>query len=122
MAETLYSSKDELLFKWPLLVAANVGIFEPNERDIVPDVFISLGVLVTPEWQNKKNRSYLISEFGKAPEMAIGERYALGTASWVKFDISSVHPKAHPRHSCVIGILEISYPANSRGHFPLIRG
>ena len=71
MAETLYSSKDELLFKWPFMVAANVGIFEPNEPNIVPDVFISLGVQVTPEWQNKKNRSYLISEFGKAPEIAV---------------------------------------------------
>ncbi|MDM8527450.1 Uma2 family endonuclease, partial [Anaerolineales bacterium HSG24] len=56
---------------WPFMVAANVGIFEPNEPNIVPDVFISLGVQVTPEWQNKKNRSYLISEFGKAPEIAV---------------------------------------------------
>jgi Uma2 family endonuclease len=65
---SLYSSKPEETF----LAAANVGIFHTfKQPPIVPDVFVSFGVKVPDNWWEKKNRSYLIWEFGKPPEVVV---------------------------------------------------
>ena len=56
----------------PFLAAANVGLFAtPYESPIVPDVLVSLDVVPqAPIWE-KKNRSYFIWVFGKAPELVL---------------------------------------------------
>ena len=56
----------------PFLAAANVGLFAiPYESPIVPDALVSLDVVPrAPIWE-KKNRSYFIWVFGKAPELVL---------------------------------------------------
>ena len=56
----------------PFLAAANVGLFAtPYESPIVPDALVSLDVVPqAPIWE-KKNRSYFIWVFGKAPELVV---------------------------------------------------
>ena len=54
----------------PFLAAANVGLFWiPRDPAIVPDVLLSLDVTVPQDWWAM--RSYLLWEFGKAPEVVI---------------------------------------------------
>jgi hypothetical protein len=68
LVSSLYSAKPGEIF----LAESNVGIFHTlKDPPIVPDVFISLDVQVPENWWEKKNRSYLIWEFGKPPEVAI---------------------------------------------------
>jgi hypothetical protein len=68
LVSSLYSSLQEEIF----LAETNVGIFHtPKQPAIVPDVFVSFGVRVPENWWDKKNRSYLIWEFGKPPEVVI---------------------------------------------------
>ncbi|NEO87939.1 MAG: Uma2 family endonuclease [Spirulina sp. SIO3F2] len=56
----------------PFLAMADVGIFFGlYQPPIVPDVMLSLGVEVSPDWHEKKHRSYLVWEFGKVPEVVI---------------------------------------------------
>lgn len=56
----------------PFLAMADVGIFFGlHQSPIVPDVMLSLGVEVSPDWHEKKHRSYLVWEFGKVPEVVI---------------------------------------------------
>ncbi|MEM8639107.1 MAG: Uma2 family endonuclease [Cyanobacteria bacterium P01_G01_bin.54] len=56
----------------PFLVMANVGLFYGLYLPpIVPDVLLSLGVKAPEDWRQKKNRSYFVWEFGKAPEVVI---------------------------------------------------
>lgn len=56
----------------PFLVAANVGLFHKvSEQAVVPDVMVSLDVSVPQEWWKDYQRSYLIWEFGKPPELVI---------------------------------------------------
>ncbi|NEO87223.1 MAG: Uma2 family endonuclease [Spirulina sp. SIO3F2] len=56
----------------PFLAMADVGIFFGlYQPPIVPDVMVSLGVEVSPDWHEKKHRSYLVWEFGKVPEVVI---------------------------------------------------
>ena len=72
LTQSLYSCKDELPFKWPFVVAANVGIFPDfNETPIVPDVFLSLSVDIPTDWWQTRKRTYFVSNFGKVPEIAI---------------------------------------------------
>jgi Uma2 family endonuclease len=64
----LYSSAQEQTF----LAEANVGIFyKASQPAIVPDVFLSLDVEVPENWWDKQNRSYLVWQFGKPPEVVI---------------------------------------------------
>ena len=68
LVSCLYSSRQSRNF----LAAANVGIFHTiKQPPVVPDVFLSLDVTVPDNWWEKKNRSYLIWEFGKPPEVVI---------------------------------------------------
>jgi Uma2 family endonuclease len=54
------------------LADENVGLFESvHEKAIVPDVFLSLDVQRAEDWWAKENRSYLIWEMGKPPEIVI---------------------------------------------------
>ena len=56
----------------PFVAAANVGIYRAMRVPvIVPDTFLSLGVAVAETFWEKKNRAYLLWEFGKAPEVVI---------------------------------------------------
>ncbi|UIE36804.1 Uma2 family endonuclease [Leptodesmis sichuanensis] len=69
LVEPLYSSP---VIPPPFIAAANVGIFYSiNQDGIAPDVFLSLGVQMPDNWVERHNRSYLVWEFGKVPEVAI---------------------------------------------------
>lgn len=69
LVEPLYTSAQ---FPRPFLVDSNVGIYEsPRARPIVPDMFLSLGVQVGEDWWATENRSYLLWEFGKPPEVVV---------------------------------------------------
>jgi Putative restriction endonuclease len=69
LAEPLYSSQ---VLPQPYIVAANVGIFYALYQDpIVPDAFLSLGVEMPADWSQRQNRSYLVWEFGKVPDVCL---------------------------------------------------
>lgn len=56
----------------PFLADANVGIFRSvYEPPVVPDMFLSLDVQVSPEWRAEEHRSYFLWEFGKPPEVVV---------------------------------------------------
>lgn len=73
LTEVLYSSwlppeGSTTLF----IAAANVGVFYGiGLPPLVPDVFLSLDISMPEDWRQKKNRSYLVWEFGKAPDVVI---------------------------------------------------
>jgi Uma2 family endonuclease len=68
LVSSLYSSVKDQAF----LAEANVGVFyTASQPAIVPDVFLSLNVQVPENWWDKQNRSYLVWQFGKAPEVVI---------------------------------------------------
>lgn len=80
--DNLFSEKqqrlltDSLNVSWnpgrPFLAAANVGVFNTiHEPAVVPDVFLSLDVRVHENVWEKRNRSYMIWEFGKPPDVVI---------------------------------------------------
>lgn len=67
---------DPLYSSWlpgvPFVAAANVGIFHAlNQDGIAPDTFLSLHVQMPEDWSQRQNRSYLVWEFGKVPEVCI---------------------------------------------------
>jgi Uma2 family endonuclease len=69
LTEPLYSS-------WavgrPFLATANVGLFYAvRQPPLVPDVLLSLDVLVPGDFMAKEHRSYFLWEFGKAPEAVV---------------------------------------------------
>jgi len=67
--EPLYSSSK---LTRPFLADSNIAIYSaPRAQPIVPDMFLSLGVQVADEWWEKENRSYLLWEFGKPPEVVV---------------------------------------------------
>jgi Uma2 family endonuclease len=69
LVEPLYSAA---VLPQPFIAAANVGIFgSTQEEGIAPDAFLSLGVLMPADWSQKQNRSYLVWQFGKFPDVAI---------------------------------------------------
>ncbi len=69
LVEPLYSSQ---ILPLPFLAAANVGLFyQPKTDPIVPDVFLSLGIERPGDFSQKKNRSYIVEEMGKLPEVCI---------------------------------------------------
>jgi len=51
---------------------ANVGLFpSPDEPPLVPDMMLSLDVVVGRDLSEKKNRSYFVWRFGKPPEVVV---------------------------------------------------
>lgn len=72
LADSLYASWPALGQTRSFVAAADVGLFyKVSEQAVVPDVMVSLDVTIPEEFWEKHNRSYLIWEFGKAPEIAI---------------------------------------------------
>ena len=68
LVSSLYSSLQNQTF----VAAANVGIYHIYKQPpIVPDVFLSFDVQVPENWWEKRNRCYLLWEFGKSPEVVI---------------------------------------------------
>ena len=68
LANSIYSSPPRQKF----LAAANVGLFHTlKEPAIVPDVLLSLDVTVPQDWWDKPNRSYMVWNYGKPPEVII---------------------------------------------------
>jgi len=71
LVEPLYSHASALQAP-SFLLAANVGVFYAiRQPPLVPDVFLSLDVEVPQDWREKKNRTYLVWEFGKPPDVVI---------------------------------------------------
>ena len=71
LTEPLYSNASALKTE-TFLVAANVGVFYAiKQPPLVPDVFLSLDVEVPQNWHEKQNRTYLMWEFGKPPDVVI---------------------------------------------------
>lgn len=69
LVEPLYSSSK---LSRPFLADSNVALYgTPRAQPIVPDMFLSLGVQVADDWWEKENRSYLLWEFGKPPEVVV---------------------------------------------------
>ncbi|PSB35855.1 Uma2 family endonuclease [Stenomitos frigidus] len=69
LVEPLYTSRP---IDPPFLADANVGLFYAVEQSpLVPDAFLSVGVVTPDEWSKKENRSYFFWQFGKAPDVAI---------------------------------------------------
>ena len=81
--DNIFSEKQQRLLTEPLytawdrggrafLAAANVGVFYAvSQPPLVPDVFLSLDARPAKQIWEKRNRSYLLWEFGKPPEVAI---------------------------------------------------
>ncbi|MBC6475499.1 MAG: Uma2 family endonuclease [Hormoscilla sp. GM102CHS1] len=68
LTNSIYSSPPRQKF----LAAANVGLFHTlKEPAIVPDVLLSLDVTVPQNWWDKPNRSYMVWNYGKPPEVVI---------------------------------------------------
>ncbi len=56
----------------PFAVLANVGLFSTlNSPPIVPDVMVSLDVVLRQDLTLKENNTYFMWEFGKPPDLAI---------------------------------------------------
>lgn len=72
LLEALYSSWGLFGLTRPFLADADIGIFSSvRQPPIVPDVFVSLDVEAPKDFREKKNRTYLIWEFGKPPDVVI---------------------------------------------------
>jgi Uma2 family endonuclease len=72
LTEVLYSSWLTPTGSKTFIIAANVGVFYGiGLPPLVPDVFLSLDVTMPEDWQQKKNRTYFVWEFGKAPDVVI---------------------------------------------------
>jgi Uma2 family endonuclease len=72
LVEILYSSWLPPTDSRTFIAAANVGVFYGiGLPPLVPDVFLSLDVTMPEDWREKKNRTYLVWEFGKAPDVVI---------------------------------------------------
>ncbi|MFA5508786.1 MAG: Uma2 family endonuclease [Vulcanimicrobiota bacterium] len=72
LPDSLYASWAKAGQNEPFLVAADVGLFHKiSEQAVVPDVMVSLGVQVPEDWWEQHNRSYMIWELGKAPDIVI---------------------------------------------------
>jgi Uma2 family endonuclease len=72
LTEVIYSSWLPPTDSRGFIAAANVGVFYGiGLPPLVPDVFLSLDVTMPEDWREKKNRTYLVWEFGKAPDVVI---------------------------------------------------
>lgn len=72
LVEILYSSWVSFGMNRSFIADADIGIFSSVHRPpIVPDIFISLDVEVPQDFQEKKNRTYFVWEFGKSPDVVV---------------------------------------------------
>lgn len=71
LTEPLFSAEGIFNHR-PFFASANVGVFYAlRQPAIVPDVLLSLDVETPQDFSQKKNRTYFVWEFGKAPDVAI---------------------------------------------------
>jgi Uma2 family endonuclease len=88
LVEVLYSSWFSVEIERTFLADADIGIFSSvYQPPIVPDVFVSLDVEIPQDFREKKNRTYLIWEFGKPPDVVVEivsnkEGNELGSKLW----------------------------------------
>ena len=69
LVEPIYSSSN---LQRPFLADSNIALYStPRAAPIVPDMFLSQGVQVADDWWEKENRSYLLWEFDKPPEVVL---------------------------------------------------
>lgn len=69
LVEPIYSSSN---LQRPFLADSNIALYStPRAAPIVPDMFLSRSVQVADDWWEKANRSYLLWEFGKPPEVVL---------------------------------------------------
>ncbi|MBI3925849.1 MAG: Uma2 family endonuclease [Armatimonadetes bacterium] len=72
LPDSLYASWAEAGQLRPFLAGADVGLFyKVSQQAVIPDVMVSLDVTVPDDWWEDYHRSYMIWEFGKAPDIVI---------------------------------------------------
>jgi len=72
LTESLYTSWKGPRDGRPFLVTANVGLFMVNRNPaIVPDVLLSLDVVMPEDWWTTEGRSYTVWELGKTPDLIV---------------------------------------------------
>lgn len=72
LPESLYTSWARAGQTRSFVAGADVGLFHKvSEQAVVPDVLVSLDVEVRDDWWEPHNRSYMIWEYGKPPELVI---------------------------------------------------
>ncbi len=72
LPESLYTSWARAGQTRPFVVGADVGLFyKVSEQALVPDVIVSLDVEVRDDWWEDHNRSYMIWELGKPPDLVV---------------------------------------------------
>jgi len=72
LTESLYTSWSGPGDSRPFLVTANVGLFMVNQNPaIVPDVLLSLDVVMPDDWWVTEGRSYAVWQLGKTPDLVV---------------------------------------------------
>lgn len=72
LTEPLYTSWPGPGNDRPFLVTANVGLFMVNQNPaIVPDVLLSLDVVMPDDWWSMEGRSYAVWQLGKTPDLVV---------------------------------------------------
>lgn len=72
LTEPLYTSWQGPGDDRPFLATANVGLFMVNKNPaIVPDVLLSLDVVMPDDWWVMEGRSYAVWELGKTPDLVV---------------------------------------------------
>jgi len=72
LVEPLYSSWTHPHFGRRFIAEGNVGVFYAFDRPpVVPDVFLSLDVVLPSDLLKKSNRSYFIWKYGKSPDIVV---------------------------------------------------
>ncbi|MCB0110665.1 MAG: Uma2 family endonuclease, partial [Caldilineaceae bacterium] len=72
LTEPLYTSWPGPGDDRPFLVTANVGLFMVNQNPaIVPDVLLSLDVVMPEDWWSMEGRSYAVWQLGKTPDLVV---------------------------------------------------
>ena len=72
LIESLYASWQHQEFGRRFVADGNVGVFYAlRQPPLVPDMFLSLDVVLPPNLWKKTNRSYFIWEYGKPPEVVV---------------------------------------------------
>ena len=72
LTEPLYSSGGDPSARRPFVAMANVGLFNSiHDPPYVPDMLLSMDVIVPADVWEKSHRSYFVWEYGKRPEVVV---------------------------------------------------
>jgi len=72
LIESLYASWEHPSFGRRFVADGNVGVFYAlRQPPLVPDMFLSLDVVLPADLWKKTNRSYFIWEYGKPPDIVV---------------------------------------------------